>query len=383
MLRSISLKVASRCNINCSYCYVYNKGDSTWLNKPSLMNDAVFEATLERVVAYCEETHTKQFCFAFHGGEPTLLPAERADRWCALATQRLQGVATPQFAIQTNAVKLRDSWIDVLQKWRFRVGVSLDGPKSINDRNRVDHRGNGTFDQVEGNIKRLIARGIPFGILSVIPLGADPLAVHNAYISLGCTGIGYILPHFTHETIHEALSKHGPTPCADFLLPIMDHWFYSGNERVMIREFDSLARLIMGGRSVVDAFGNDPFGYLFVESDGSFEGLDILRIVAASAYRTERNVFEAELQQLLNSEDLVAKSLRGDIPLPDDCAKCPEAKTCSGGYLPHRYSSDSSFNNPSVWCRDILKLFGHMRDLLDVSSSATEKLRNSISGVPK
>ena len=31
------LKVVSRCNLNCSYCYVYNKGDSTWRTRPVLM----------------------------------------------------------------------------------------------------------------------------------------------------------------------------------------------------------------------------------------------------------------------------------------------------------------------------------------------------------
>ena len=50
------LKTASRCNLNCSYCYVYNKGNDSWRGRPALMPDHVFDASVERIRRYCERS---------------------------------------------------------------------------------------------------------------------------------------------------------------------------------------------------------------------------------------------------------------------------------------------------------------------------------------
>ena len=42
------LKVVSRCNLNCTYCYVYNKGDATWKDRPVVMREDVLERALDR-----------------------------------------------------------------------------------------------------------------------------------------------------------------------------------------------------------------------------------------------------------------------------------------------------------------------------------------------
>ena len=36
------IKVASRCNLNCSYCYEYNMGDSSWKKMPKYMEEELF-----------------------------------------------------------------------------------------------------------------------------------------------------------------------------------------------------------------------------------------------------------------------------------------------------------------------------------------------------
>ena len=35
------LKIAERCNLNCSYCYMYNKGDLSYLRRPKFMSSEV------------------------------------------------------------------------------------------------------------------------------------------------------------------------------------------------------------------------------------------------------------------------------------------------------------------------------------------------------
>jgi uncharacterized protein len=63
------------------------------------------------------------------------------------------------------------------------------------------------------------------------------------------------------------------------------------------------------------------------------------------------------------------------MPLPQACKLCHERDTCSGGYLPHRYSDSRGFDNPSVWCADILKIFALIRTRLKVPVHETHRRR--------
>jgi uncharacterized protein len=63
------------------------------------------------------------------------------------------------------------------------------------------------------------------------------------------------------------------------------------------------------------------------------------------------------------------------LPLPAGCRACRERDTCAGGHLPNRYSRERGFDNPSVWCADLLALFDHVRLRMGVSHEETELRR--------
>lgn len=52
------------------------------------------------------------------------------------------------------------------------------------------------------------------------------------------------------------------------------------------------------------------------------------------------------------------------LKLAKKCIACPIKETCGGGYLPHRYSTINGFNNPSVYCEDLLKLITHVQNVV-------------------
>jgi uncharacterized protein len=145
------------------------------------MSGEVFEKTLERIRRYCEFVGQGYVQIVFHGGEPCLLKVKRFDNWCTKARQILNGVATVDLGIQTNGTLLDVAWADAFLKHRVLVGISMDGPKKINDAFRVDHAGRGSYDQVEQGLKVLQSAHVPFGLLSVIQLGADPLKIHRHF----------------------------------------------------------------------------------------------------------------------------------------------------------------------------------------------------------
>lgn len=377
-LTNFVLKVASRCNLNCSYCYVYNKGDASWERRPPIMSEETFEAALVRIRRHCLFTHQKSVTLAFHGGEPTLIGVKRFDSWCDKARRSLEDIATVELAIQTNGTLLNQAWAEAFLKHHVQVGISMDGPRPLHNIFRVDRKGRGSYDALERGLTVLRNANVPFGILSVVQPGADPLTIHRHFIELGCVSIGYLMPAFTHDTIGPIHQRYGPTPCADFLIPIFDDWWFNGTLDVRIREFWSMARLIMGGSSQVDSLGVERYGFTFVETGGDIEGLDVLRICDEGLYGTGLTVYDADFRDIIAVSELHGRLLTGTVPLPQACRSCPECNTCAGGYLPHRYSRERGFDNPSVWCADLLRLFAHIRQRLEVSVEETSLRRQEL-----
>jgi uncharacterized protein len=374
-ISQVILKVASRCNLNCSYCYVFNMADSTWKGRPALMSDEVFEAALARALHQCRVTGQDRILIAFHGGEPCLIGHDRFDAWCGRAQEVLGKIVKVHLVMQTNGTLLDSRWIDLLRKYRVSVGISMDGPQEIHDAMRVDHRKQGSYDSVVRGLRLLQEGEVPYGIGCLIPLGADPLAVHHHFLGLGCKQITYLMPHFTHDTMESVWQRHGPTPCADFLIPIFDDWWFESTMDIQINNLKDMARVIMGGQSHSEAIGNGPPGYVFIESDGEMEGLDNLRACCEGLSRIKLNVLHADFFDLLHTETMHAQAIFEGMPLSQTCRSCREGETCAGGHLAHRYSKARGFDNPSVWCADLLKLFGHIRARMGVSVAETRERR--------
>ena len=334
------LKVAARCNLNCSYCYVYNKGDDSWRRRPPFMSQRTFESALSRVVRHCKASRQPSVQVIFHGGEPTLIGVDIFERWCRQLHTELDPITRLQVAIQTNGTRIDADWCRVWTEQGVDVGVSIDGPESVHNRFRVDHGGHGSYAQVLEGIDQMHDASIPIQLLSVVQPGTDGAALHDHLCSLRPMAISYLLPDHTHESVQMVRTRWGKTPCADVLLPAFAAWLQSGFGEVHVPLFLSVLQLIMGGESELDLLGNHALRFLFVETDGEIEALDVLRVCghgfAATGLNIERHDFHEVAQNPLQRV-----AVFDGPPLPPDCRPCPESTTCAGGYLPHRFSREN------------------------------------------
>lgn len=373
------LKVASRCNLNCGYCYVYHKGDESWRDRPALMPDEVFEAAIARAAAYCRGSGQRRVRVTFHGGEPLLAGTRRFGRWCQRLHEALANVPELELVVQTNGTLIDDNWVRTLRAYDVAVGISLDGPPEIHDRQRVDHAGRGSYANVVRGTDCLRAGGIPLHVLSVVAPGADGLLTHSHLVALRPRSISYLLPDYTHDWVGGVITRHGGTPCADVLIPIFDEWWSNGTLDLRVDPFWSIARLVLGGESDLDLLGNRPLQFLFVETDGAIEGLDVLRQCYPGAAASGLNVLRDDFARVATCAPLLLRqSCFTGVPTPTGCSSCPEGETCAGGYLPHRYSASRKFDNPSVWCADLLAMFRHIRMRLQVSPEETRLRRRAL-----
>jgi uncharacterized protein len=370
------LKIASRCNLNCSYCYVYNKEDKSWVDRPKILSDDILAQTIHRIREHIIASGQRRVAISFHGGEPLLVGKTRFTSYCNDLLDALSPHTEVTLSLQTNGVLVDAGWVEIFRRFKIAVGLSIDGPESVHDLVRPDRRGLGTYHRVAAAADLMIASDLEVSALVVIQPGTDGLAVHQCITDLGFAQVNYLLPDLSPGEHSSITASYGATPCADFLLPILNSWSTQTHPvRVLI--FEQIAKLILGGSSMLDTLGNGPLRFLFIETDGDIESLDVLKVCYNDAAGMAKNVRTNAFAEVAEGGQLFSDIFNGRIPLPQSCAGCPEANTCAGGYLPHRYDADGSFDHSSYWCRDIKSLFAAMRDLLEVSPQETA-LRKSL-----
>lgn len=372
---NFSLKVASRCNLDCDYCYIYSGADDSWRKRPAVMPDATVFKAVDRIREHCLRSRQRTVEITFHGGEPFLVRGDKVRRWCDHARRALSDIVDVRFSVQTNATLVDEAWIETLREHAITVGVSLDGPRRINDAHRVDRRGGGSYERVVEGLRSLSSAGIRLGALAVVQPSVDGLAVYNELKRLDFRYFNFLLPHHTHEQMPEIWRVHGPTPCADYLMPILDEWWATGTMQQEVGLFLQMCKVVLGGRSATDQIGNRLLSFVFVETDGSIEGLDTLKMAANRVSVTELNVFRNNFADIQAQGGLHARAIFDGVPLPTGCSGCPEALTCAGGHLGDRYSETNQFDNRSVWCRDLQLLFDRTRSYLEVSPEETQMRR--------
>jgi uncharacterized protein len=76
-----------------------------------------------------------------------------------------------EHTIQTNGTRLDDEWCAFFKQHNFLVGLSVDGPRELHDKYRVDKGGRGTFDQVMRGWNSLKKHGVECNILCTVHAG--------------------------------------------------------------------------------------------------------------------------------------------------------------------------------------------------------------------
>src|SRR5262249_23943576 len=195
-ITQLLVKVASRCNIDCTYCYWFR--DATVYDKPKLMSTDVLQQLLQRIEEHVARYGLVELPIVLHGGEPLLWGVENFHRFaeaCEGISSR-NGCDIP-IAVTTNGVLIGDEWLACFEARNISVAISIDGPAHIHDHHRRTIHGTGTHSAVERAARMLISRDIGVIALAVCNPAYAPQQYADFFAACGISNYDIMIPDAT------------------------------------------------------------------------------------------------------------------------------------------------------------------------------------------
>ncbi|WP_328601225.1 FxsB family cyclophane-forming radical SAM/SPASM peptide maturase [Actinomadura physcomitrii] len=359
--REFVVKIHSRCNLACDYCYMYEMADQGWRRQPRLMSAATIDAVAERIAEHARSNGLERIELILHGGEPLLAGAASLRHAVTAVRSAVEPEVTVVAGVQTNGVLLDTDFLDLFRELDVRVSVSLDGDAQSHDRNRRRPGGQGSHDLVASGLRRLLQpryRHLFAGLLSTIDLRNDPVATYEALLEFDPPGVDFLLPHGTWEAPPPGLPSNG-APYGEWLVTLFDRWYGAPVRETRIRLFNEIIRMLFGRPSRTEAVGLSPVAVAVVETDGSIEQVDSLKSAYDGAARTSLHVSRDTFDQTLMLPAIAARQI-GRRALSAQCSECSVSGICGAGLYPHRYRAGTGFANPSIFCNDLFRIIDHI-----------------------
>ncbi|WP_428952350.1 FxsB family cyclophane-forming radical SAM/SPASM peptide maturase [Streptomyces sp. cg35] len=365
--RQFVLKMHSRCNLACAYCYVYEGADESWRERPSRVGRDVMAKAAVRIAEHAARHRLPVVHVNLHGGEPLLAGAAPLIAYVNAVREaldaRCEHPCEVRPTVQTNGTLLTERTVTDLAAEGIGIGISLDGGTASLNARRVGRQGRSAWPAMLRGV-RLLSRhpGTYLGILCTIDLESDPLAVYRSLAGLSPPSLDFLLPHANWSA--PPAGNGSATPYADWLIRVFDAWFDAGRPVTRVRLFTEIVGLLLGVASAIEAVGTSPVTAVVVDTDGAIEQVDSLKSAYEGAPATGLDVFRNSFDEALEHPGVVARQLGADA-LAAQCVDCPVVSVCGGGNYAHRYRKGAGFRNPSVYCADLERLIRHIARRLD------------------
>jgi uncharacterized protein len=360
--RQFVLKVHSRCDLACDHCYVYEHADQSWHGRPAVISPETVAKAGERIAEHARAHGLPAVRVILHGGEPLLAGAPRLGSIVRDLRRAIEPACRLDLRIHTNGVRLDSAFCELFRTERVKVGISLDGDRIANDLHRRYRDGRSSYDQVLRAVAMLRQeryRVIYAGLLATVDIRSDPVEVYRALAALEPPNLDFLLPHGTWDSPPPGAGVPGTTRYADWLAAVFAEWNAEGR-RVPVRMFESIISTTAGGVSGTESLGLAPSDVAVIETDGTIEQADSIKVAYDGAPVTGLDVFAHPLDVAAAHPAIRARQ-RGMAGLSATCRGCHVVTSCGGGLYAHRYRTGSGFLNPSVYCADLEKIITHVR----------------------
>ncbi len=350
--------VCGACNLVCTYCY-YRQTGRQFDGGSSRMTDETLRSIVRTFLA------TPHPCphFSWQGGEPMLAGLEFFQK--AVAYQqafRREGQQVVN-AFQTNGTLIDEPWCRLLKRWDMLVGISIDGPPEIHDKNRIYPNGSGSQKDVLRGLRLLQEHQVEHNVLVLVhednvhrpkevvrfirELGEDYLQ----FIPCVVTGLDRSLPS------DDAVD---PVAYGQFLCEVFDEWVSAGLDRLYVRMFNNMVMAAAGLEPEYCVFRRACAGCLLIEHNGDVFPCDFM---VQPEWRVGNLTTEGLAQIYQHPQWVAFRKLKSE--LPPACQECRHVDLCNGGCPRDRFGGRLPDGEPNYLCRGYKLFFDHARPVID------------------
>lgn len=353
---SIMIKPASgACNLGCRYCFYADEMSLREVASYGIMD----EITLENVISKALDAADEMCTFAFQGGEPTLAGLPFFEKAVDLEARYRHKRLTVHNAIQTNGLLVDDRWAEFFARNHFLVGLSLDGPKELHDRYRLDLEGKGTYNRVLRTAQLLKKHGVEFNILTVVTKQTAN-AIGKVYGFFDRSHLDYqqYIPCMDplEEQSGEQPYSLGVEEYGNYLCRLFDLW-YADVERGRVkynRTFFNYLSILRGGPPESCNMQGRCSKQYVVEADGSVYPCDFYALDSWRLGNLNTDGFD-RLDQRRTELGFIQQSKT----VAGDCRRCRWYGLCRGGCRRDRPVGADGTLGKNRYCQAFRRFFEH------------------------
>ncbi|MBI3678065.1 MAG: radical SAM protein [Proteobacteria bacterium] len=373
------VKLTGFCNLNCSYCYMFNSADRSFERKPKYLDRDVALAALRRIGSHVGRGPTKKASIVLHGGEPTLWPLESFQAFFDEIERLRDGGIACDVSMQTNMWQRPSrALMELCRRHRVGLGISLDGPLEINDLYRQDFAGHGSYRKIIANVQALLDEGygdVIGGFLCVMQPAIAPAAFVQWVAGLPMSRVDLLWP-LQFNKVHTPWAAGGEAPYTrdpkygKWAEEVFEAWWSLDRPDIHIRMFNDAIEARLGGGRSTDMMGALAFHSLVINTDGDIEMSDYFRTSIDGGCATGYSVLRDDLEAVARDSRFAAMK-RAAETAPRRCRSCKHLGICGGGTLAGRLDAAGNVTaEPSVLCADHMRLFDTIARRVDEAVAA-------------
>lgn len=297
----------------------------------------------------------------WHAGEPMVLPIA----YYRNAFDLIEGLRPRDVTVvhdfQTNGTLFDDAWCEFIIERGLRIGLSIDGPRTLHDLNRTTRSGRGTFDKAIAGARLLRDYSIPFHVITVLTTEsmAVPDKMFDFYVSEGIDKVGFNVEET--EGSHASITLKLNDVEGAYYRFLAAFWRRAAAEPdkiKFIREIEQAVRRVL--RPHEASFSNElvePFAVMSVDWAGNVSTFSPeLLGQRSTAYQNFviGNVNRDKLCDIARSPEL--QKLSADIAAGVELCRqtCSYFSVCGGGEPANKLAENGSFiSSETRYCRTV------------------------------
>lgn len=348
---SLLVKPASfGCNLRCKYCFYLQK--EKFFPGKHMMTLEVLEKMISSFLAVDMPNHS----FGWQGGEPTMMGLDFFKKVVEFQQKFGRNGTNVSNGLQTNGTLLDDEWCKHLAEYNFLVGISIDGPPEIHDKNRLTVNGKGSHALVMKGLEAMRRNNVEFNVLTLVTSANinSPVAIYNYLKELGVNYHQYIecVEFDDKGNLTEFAAQ--PELWGEFLCKIFDEWYEKDRYTVSVRFFDSILMKLVDNVANSCIFDTDCRQYFVVENNGNVYPCDFFVLPEYKLGNIMENTWEEMAESSLYEKFGARKNQWNK-----KCETCKFLKICFGCCPKNRPDHGSDPTALSILCRGWEMFYEH------------------------